>query len=340
MIRTEHVERRDRAQQAQSRHSGSPLDYFAALQRSSRPQTTLQNVNLSPDFPSVADVLLRPCAASRTAGRSTACSRSTRPASPRLLQLTGPVNVPDWPTPIDSGNVVQRHPARRVREVRRARPTAPTSSVTSPRPPSTRRRAARSASPRRSPRCSAAPRTPVTSSSAFTRPEEAAPRRRSSASRGRLDPVRSDAIAVTSSNFAGNKIDYYLQRSVDYRVNLRPTTGPPTRTRSANLSVALDNTAPAEGLPQIVIGPYLQDRFVAGENRTLLSMYSPLTFQHAARRRQARFDRAGARAGTQRLLACSNRCPRVRRSRRPRSSPVPCSSTKAGTRCASMRSRP
>jgi len=45
--------------------------------------------------------------------------------------------------------------------------------------------------------------------------------------------------------------------------------------------VVLDNTAPAEGLPQIVIGPYLQDRFVAGENRTLLSMYSPLTFRRA-----------------------------------------------------------
>ncbi|HLM19680.1 MAG TPA: hypothetical protein VK549_17790 [Acidimicrobiia bacterium] len=50
---------------------------------------------------------------------------------------------------------------------------------------------------------------------------------------------------------------------------------------TADVSVVLNNTAAAEGLPQIVIGPYIQERFVAGENRTLLSMYSPLRFGSA-----------------------------------------------------------
>ena len=45
----------------------------------------------------------------------------------------------------------------------------------------------------------------------FTRPNEEALADQLGVS-GRLDPVRSDAIAVTSSNFAGNKIDYYLNR--------------------------------------------------------------------------------------------------------------------------------
>ena len=97
-----------------------------------------------------------------------------------------------------------------------------------------------------------------------------------------MRPVRSDAIAVTTSNAGGNKIDYYLERIVDYRVLLaarRPRRRQPRAT--ATLSVALDNTAPAEGLPQIVIGPF-DDRFVAGQNRSYVSIYTPLGFQRAS----------------------------------------------------------
>ena len=82
----------------------------------------------------------------------------------------------------------------------------------------------------------------------FTRPNEEALADQLGVS-GRLDPVRSDAIAVTSSNFAGNKIDYYLNRAVDYRVELRPNQSLTRGDASANLSVVLDNTAPAEGPP-------------------------------------------------------------------------------------------
>jgi hypothetical protein len=98
---------------------------------------------------------------------------------------------------------------------------------------------------------------------------------------GRLDPVKSDAVAVTSSNFGGNKIDYYLDRSVDYRVMLTPNDAVTEATARSDLSVTLDNTAPSTGLPQVVIGPFTPDRFVAGENRALLSMYSPLQFAAA-----------------------------------------------------------
>jgi hypothetical protein len=99
---------------------------------------------------------------------------------------------------------------------------------------------------------------------------------------GRLDPVHSDALAVTTSNFGGNKIDYYLDRSVDYRVMLTPNDTRTSAFASSDLSIDLDNTAPATGLPQVVIGPFIPDRFVAGENRLFLSMYSPLTFVTAS----------------------------------------------------------
>jgi hypothetical protein len=39
--------------------------------------------------------------------------------------------------------------------------------------------------------------------------------------------------------------------------------------------VTLDNGAPDTGLPTTVIGPY-DDRFTAGENRTYLSVYTPM----------------------------------------------------------------
>ena len=56
---------------------------------------------------------------------------------------------------------------------------------------------------------------------AFARPEEQQLAIELGVS-GRLDPVQSDALAVTTSNAGGNKIDYYLNRAVDYRVKLTP----------------------------------------------------------------------------------------------------------------------
>jgi hypothetical protein len=45
------------------------------------------------------------------------------------------------------------------------------------------------------------------------------------------------------------------------------------------LTVELNNEAPDQGLPQVVIGPYLPQLYRAGENRAYLSMYSPLALQ-------------------------------------------------------------
>jgi UDP-N-acetylmuramyl pentapeptide phosphotransferase/UDP-N-acetylglucosamine-1-phosphate transferase len=256
----------------------APADYTRRYGQY-QPATTLQNVNLSPDFPTVAQVLMS--LAPQAGLPKIDGVLSVDPAGlAALLQLTGPVNLPgQWPTDIDSGNVV----SVTLRDAY----------------------AAFAATPERADFLGDVAKAAVDKATSgnlgkpaqiakvlggaahkghlilgFARPEEEQLAQQLGVS-GRLDPVRSDSIAVTSSNVAGNKIDYYLDRSVDYRVMLTPNNAGTSATARADLTVALDNTAPAEGLPQVVIGPFTPDRFVAGENRALLSMYSPLQFASA-----------------------------------------------------------
>ncbi len=92
---------------------------------------------------------------------------------------------------------------------------------------------------------------------------------------GELAPVQSDALAVNTQNSAANKIDYYLDRRIEYRVRLTPDADERTALVQARLTIRLENTAPDAGLPEIVIGPF-DESFVAGENRALVSVYTPL----------------------------------------------------------------
>ena len=240
-----------------------------------QPQSTLQNVNLSPDFPSVAQALM---SLAPQAGQPKVDGvLSVDPAGlAALLQLTGPVVVPDWPTPIDSGNVVNvtlrdayvafsATPERAdfLGDVAKAAVDKATQGTLG--------------KPAQIAKVLGGAAHAGHLTLAFARPDEERLAQQLDVSGG-LTPVGSDAIAVTSSNVAGNKIDYYLDRAVDYRVMLTPNDTASDATATAALSVVLNNTAPAEGLPQIVIGPFTPDRFVAGENQALLSMYSPLQF--------------------------------------------------------------
>ncbi len=238
------------------------------------PQSTLQNVNLSPDFPSVASVLetLAPQAGLPKLDGLLSVDPAGLAA---LLELTGPVDLPgQWPTAIDSGNVVNvtlrdayqafaDTPDRAdfLGDVAKAAVDKATSGTLG--------------KPAQIAKVLGGAAHSGHLILAFTRPEEERLADQLGVS-GRMTPVRSAALAVTSANFAGNKIDYYLDRAVDYRVHLQPNDTATTANATANLSVTLDNTAPDTGLPQIVIGPFTPDRFVAGENRALLSLYSPL----------------------------------------------------------------
>jgi hypothetical protein len=79
-----------------------------------------------------------------------------------------------------------------------------------------------------------------------------------------------DALAVVTNNASGNKIDSFLQRSVDYR----PTFDPDTGRVDATLTVTLENTSPTTGYPDYVIGNLVDAPI--GTNRTMLSVYSAL----------------------------------------------------------------
>jgi hypothetical protein len=81
--------------------------------------------------------------------------------------------------------------------------------------------------------------------------------------------VQGDAFAVVTQNAAGNKIDAFLRRQVDYDVSLNPATG----RLSATAKIVLHNDAPATGLPDPVIGNLVD--LPAGTNRMYLSVYSP-----------------------------------------------------------------
>ena len=67
---------------------------------------------------------------------------------------------------------------------------------------------------------------------------------------GAVAPVEGDFLGLVTQNASGNKIDYFLRRSVDYQVELDPGSG---RLR-ATATVTLSNDAPASGLPLGVIG--------------------------------------------------------------------------------------
>ena len=84
---------------------------------------------------------------------------------------------------------------------------------------------------------------------------------------GHLRDAEGDYIGVFSNNAAANKTDFYLDTAVRHHVELKGDGSAESQT-----VVELRNTAPTEGLPAYVIGPYNR-RFVAGENRTYVSTY-------------------------------------------------------------------
>jgi hypothetical protein len=85
-----------------------------------------------------------------------------------------------------------------------------------------------------------------------------------------------DRFSLVTQNGSNNKIDLYLERSVDYRATYDPDTGE----LDAKATITLKNTAPSEGLPPAVIGS--NDRGLPpGTNRVFFSFYSGLGLKQA-----------------------------------------------------------
>jgi len=85
----------------------------------------------------------------------------------------------------------------------------------------------------------------------------------------------SDLLAVISRNANPSKIDFYLERKIEYRVSFDPETGD---VRS-QVVVTLTNTAPAGELPAVVGN--LAPGTPPGTNRTELAVLTPFTVSGA-----------------------------------------------------------
>jgi hypothetical protein len=86
-----------------------------------------------------------------------------------------------------------------------------------------------------------------------------------------MAPVRSDYVGVVIQNAAGNTIDWYLRRSIDYRA----TVNEATHVITADVKISLHNLAPTAGEPPIVIDGQSGVVTAPGESKLYLSLYSP-----------------------------------------------------------------
>jgi len=84
---------------------------------------------------------------------------------------------------------------------------------------------------------------------------------------GALEPPGGDFLAVVENSSGGTKVDFYEDREISYRVELWPDGA-----AAAIVRVRLANHAPTSGLPRYVIGP--QPGFArAGEGGQILAVY-------------------------------------------------------------------
>jgi hypothetical protein len=87
---------------------------------------------------------------------------------------------------------------------------------------------------------------------------------------------------LINQNAAGSKVDYYLHRHLNVAVRVEPDDRalPNNAAVETKVTVTLDNRAPNSGTAIEAIGPFGPD-FLAGENRTFVSLYTNHEFTKA-----------------------------------------------------------
>ncbi|HEX6423409.1 MAG TPA: DUF4012 domain-containing protein [Acidimicrobiales bacterium] len=253
-----------------------PDDYLARWSRYS-PASVWRNVTMSPDFPSIGQVVteLYPQSGGQPVDGVIAIDPT---ALAGLLEFTGPVEVPGVVEPLTSENAADFMFADQYVAL-----------------PDTGQRVdvletlARTTFDRLTSGDLPSPRTVADTLGPAVRdghiqlysadPAQQDLFRRLDAD-GALPPVAGDSLAVVNSNAGGNKIDRFLSRDIDYRAEWDPSTGDV----DAAVTVTLVNDAPRSGLPDYVIGNALDDggaHLPAGTNRTHLSIYTPFALDGA-----------------------------------------------------------
>ena len=249
------------------------------------PALHFQNANITPDFPTAAAVMTDLYEQTMKTPVDGVVSVDPQGLA-ALLELTGPVRVPDWPTPISAANVVDvtlrdayaafaKTPDRAdfLGDVARAAIDKATSGDLG----------------------SLEKLSRVLGKSAheghfalwFPKADEQQVVDEVGVS-GRMPASVGDSLHVNNTNAGGNKLDYYLERAIDYSVTVAPAPDLRKAVTQGTVTVDLKNTAPPSGLPEIAAGPFdgQTDRFSYGQNRTFISVYTPL-------------DVTGARVGDQ-----------------------------------------
>jgi len=249
----------------------APADYLDRYQRFS-PAQTWQNINMSPNFPAVAQVMAdqyQQATGEQVDGTLSVDSDGLA----ALLKLTGPVNVPGWPEPLTAQNVTRvtlsdaySHFGSETERENFLRDVA--HDVVD------RATHTRLGNPTKIARVLGRAARQGHLILAFTNPKEETLARKLNVA-GSVPAIHSDSLLVTTQNAGANKIDYYLRRNLTYAIHLDPGAGDRVARLTGRVDVKLDNTAPATGLPVYVIGPH-DSRFAAGENRTFLSVYTPM----------------------------------------------------------------
>jgi hypothetical protein len=230
--------------------------------------STWSNLTMSPNFPSAASLFLERVAAS--GGPLAQGMLSTDPqALSYLLEVIGPIEVPAVPHPITAENVVEWSLNRAYYQfdVKQERKDA----------------LAEVAEKVWQRLISGRDLDPAALFDAFGRslsehhlviyssdPEEQAVIRRLGIS-GEVKKVTGDYLFIVGQNAGENKMDYYLERDISYRGNLRDDS-----VIEGTLELTLRNTAPSDTpLPNYIGGSRPHLGLESGTARTYLSVFVP-----------------------------------------------------------------
>jgi hypothetical protein len=249
-----------------SRRVHGPPDFLRRYDRF-EPSRLWQNVTVSPDFPTSAQVIadLYPQSGGQPVDGVVAIDPYGLVA---LLKVVGPVTVPSWPEPItaaNAGRVLLFEQYTRLKgEDRRDFLDEVTDAVW-------QRLTSRTLSLPDLARAVAPAVTGKHIMLASTHgPEQA--RLQSLGVAGAMPPVDGDFLGVVAQNGGGSKIDWFLHRAVEADVLVDPAAA----TVSSTVRVRLRNEAPPKGLPAYIIGNLLEPRLPSGTNRLYVSVYTSL----------------------------------------------------------------
>lgn len=237
---------------------------------------TWQNVSMSPDLPTVAQAIaqLYP----QSGGEKIDGVIEVGPAAMvGLLELTGPINVPGLDTQLDQDNAMQFLLHDQYKGITNDQDRYDRLSSI-----------ARATFDKLTAGTSATPTAISQVMSPIVRRQQLAFWLRDPAGQRFIEhiggdasvpPVAgSDSFGVIQQNGNGNKIDYYLHRTIHYDARIDGHTG----RVDARVTITLRNDSPSKqeaGMPWWYIGSPFDEP--DGTNRTIASFYSPLALQRA-----------------------------------------------------------